>query len=172
MNPHFREKVQTTAGLFKGDYQQANQATSNRLPIWRVSVKVFEDHWLNGIGPRGFRYIYPTYAEADDIWIRQNPNQGPTHPHQFTLEIAVETGIIGLVGFGIFWIWIIRRWWSARADAYNPQLPWLAALGVGMLPLNAGHALYASFWSGIVFWLLAVTVALHGPTKTTSPASN
>lgn len=162
LNPAFQDRLSASAGLLSGDYEQVNQASSLRLPIWQAGLKMFRDHWLNGIGPRGFRNLYPQYAEPGDVWIAKNPKQGPTHPHQMTLEIGVETGAIGLVGLALFWLWWLRRWWAARLGG-DPQLPWLAALGVALLPLNAGHAFYASFMSGIAFLLLALVVAAGRP---------
>ncbi|MCE9550556.1 MAG: O-antigen ligase family protein [Betaproteobacteria bacterium] len=105
-----QQRIERTAGLFSGNYEKANTATSLRLPIWEVSIKVAKDHLINGIGPRGFRYIYPDYVPKDDYWMRmQNVDKstgktvltqtGPTHPHQLLLEILVETGIIGVFGY-------------------------------------------------------------------------
>lgn len=158
-NPHFRAKAQTTAGLFSSDFELANAATSYRLAIWRVAGDIYADHWLNGVGPRSFRNIYPDYAPPDDYFMKLNPESGPTHPHQIVLEIAVETGLIGIAGYLLVWAWLLREFGRAvraRADDY---LPWLTALGVALLPLNAGNALYASMWSGIVFWLMTLTLA-------------
>lgn len=163
-SPHFRAKVDATEGLFSMDFERADRATSYRLTIWRVAGEIYADHWLNGIGPRGFRNIYPEYAKPGDIFMEMNPNSGPTHPHQIILEIGVETGAIGLIGFLLLWLWLVRELWrttQARADVY---LAWLVALGLALFPLNAGHALYdASFWGGITFWLMFIALRLRRP---------
>jgi len=154
-SPHFRAKVDTTLGLFSTDFERADKATSYRLTIWRVAGDIYADHWLNGIGPRGFRIIYPEYARPGDIFMEMNPTSGPTHPHQIVIEIGVETGAIGLFGFLLLWLWLARELWRAAQARAGPYLAWLAALGVALLPLNAGNALYAaSFWGGITFWLM------------------
>ncbi len=77
----FKAKVEVTAGLFSGDPEQTDRATSHRLTIWRVGQDIFRDHWINGIGPRGFRAVYPHYAPADDRFVLANPLSGPAHPH-------------------------------------------------------------------------------------------
>lgn len=153
--PHFRAKVETTAGLASLDLARADTATSYRLTIWEVGTRIFGDHWLNGIGPRAFRTVYPDYALPGDIFMAMNPRSGPTHPHQILLEIAVETGVIGLAGYALFWAWLLRELlWAQRMGA-DQYLAWLVCLAAALFPLDAGHALYdASFWGGISFWLL------------------
>lgn len=159
LNPATHSRLQSTIGLASGDYQLTNEATSLRLPIWKAGLAMFRDHWINGIGPRGFRYEYPNYAMKDDIFLANNAKEGPTHPHQIVLEIGVESGALGLAGFAVLWWWLLR---AMRRQAHSPtslQLPWLIALCTALFPLNAGHALFGSFLSGIVFWLAACMAA-------------
>ena len=167
-NSGFMAKIETTAGLFSGDRDKADMATSHRLSIWRVGFDIFHDHWLNGIGPRAFRDVYPHYAPPEDPFMQINPTSGPTHPHLIALEVAVETGVFGLLGFGILWLWLLRALWQARGDA--AQLAWLTALAVSVLPFNVGHALYGHVWTGIVFWLMSVAVIVRWRSFTTAHA--
>lgn len=156
-NPHFRAKIETTAGLFSGDPQRADAATSYRLGIWRVAADIYREHWVNGIGPRAFRHVYPDYAPAGDLFLQANPHSGPTHPHQILLEIGVETGLIGLVAYAALWVWLLRELVRAHRQRQDSALAWLLSVGLALFPLNAGHALYdASFWGGISLWLLSV----------------
>jgi len=168
--PALHTKMETTAGLFSGDYEKANTATSLRLPIWKVAVRIAEDHWLNGIGPRGFRYIYPAYVPKDDFWMtiqhldkktgeRLTTRYGPHHPHQLFLEVLVETGIIGVLCFLFALGYWIRLWWKTARTANMDALPWMAAVLVAIMPINAHMAFYASFWSCITWWLIAVSLA-------------
>ena len=157
--PEFRARVMLTGGLFSGNYVQANSATSLRLPIWKTATKVFCDHWLTGIGPRGFRYVYPQYGDKDDPFLAANPKEGPTHPHQFMLEIATETGVIGLLGYLIALGYWIRLMLQAAKEKNNQVLPWMMAVLIAIMPLNAHMAFYASFWSCITWWLVMICLA-------------
>lgn len=153
-------RIDVSMGLFSGDWQTINRATAHRLPVWRTALKMFEHNWINGVGPRGFRYVYADYAAPHDFYLRHG-RHGQTHPHQFLLEIGAETGVIGLAGFALFWAGLIRL--GRRAMRQQPDaLPWVLGAAIAWFPLNAHMALYGSFWSSVAWWLLAAAVAAAG----------
>ena len=66
---------------------------SRRYDYWRVGVEAFADHPIKGVGSGGFR------AE----WLRHRPAPGyALEVHSLPLEMAVELGLVGLLGFGVF----------------------------------------------------------------------
>jgi len=156
----FRNKVEATAGLFSGDYDKANAATSIRLPIWVVALKMSKDHLINGVGPRGFRYAYPPYAEKDDFFLKLNPDLGPNHPHQIFLEILVETGIIGVIGYFLFLGLLVRLTWQSIRAHNHYAAPVGIAVFATIMPINAGIAFYASILSAMTWWMLAIFFAV------------
>lgn len=166
--PPFKHKVEATAGLFSGDYDKANAATSIRLPIWAVAVKMSKDHLVNGVGPRGFRYAYPPYAEKDDVFLKMNPHMGPNHPHQIFLEVLVETGIIGVIGYFIFLGLIIRLTWQAIRQHNHHAVPFGIAVLAATMPINAGIGFYASVLSAMTWWMLAIFFATLSKPPTSS----
>ena len=166
--PPFKHKVETTAGLFSGDYDKANAATSIRLPIWTVALKMSEDHLINGVGPRGFRYAYPPYAEKNDVFLKMNPNMGPNHPHQIFLEVLVETGIIGVIGYFIFLGVILRLTWQAIRQHNYHAVPFGIAALAAIMPINAGIGFYASVLSAMTWWMLAIFFATLNKPSTSS----
>lgn len=167
--PQFIQRFDQAAGLVSGDEDKINQATSLRWDIWKVAGKVFEDHWINGIGPRGFRYIYAQYANPGDIWINPKNGLGITHPHQLMIEVAVETGVIGLAGYFAFLFVFLRAVWRAGKERLREAWPWAAAAFISFFPLNAGHAFYGGKWGCIVWWLTALAaVFLSQPKETRS----
>ena len=154
--PSFLHRFDLAAGLVSGDEEKINQATSLRWDIWKVAGKVFEDHWVNGIGPRGFRYIYAQYANPGDVWLNKETGLGITHPHQLMVEVAVETGVIGLAGYFAFLFVFLRAVWRAGKERLREAWPWAAAAFISFFPLNAGHAFYGGKWGCIVWWLTAL----------------
>ncbi len=164
--PWFESRIDTTLGLFSGNYERIDRATSYRLSIWRTALNVIEHHWVNGIGPRGFRYVYKYYAGPHDFWRNLHPPQTPTHPHQELLEILAGTGFPGGVGLVLFFWILYRRLRAAPAQAARRSLPWAVGVVVAMNPLNVHMSFYASYWSTVTWWLILPGIALLGEAVT------
>lgn len=162
-------RVEVTLGLVSGNAELIDRATARRLSVWHTALNAARDNWLNGVGPRGFRHVYRDYAAADDYFIARGRG-GQTHPHQLLLEVAAETGLIGLAGLALFW-WLLFTRGLAAARAQSRALPWLLCAGVASLPLNAHLAFYGSFWSSVLWWLLACGCAALAPRAAPCPAS-
>ena len=153
-SPDINRRIDLLAGMLGNEYL-AEKATSRRTPIWDTAWNMFQDNWLNGVGPRGFRYAYRAYADEGNYFVRQGQD-GQTHPHMVFLEIAVETGVIGLAGFVLFYLTILRYWWRGRRSTINGA--WTATLLAATFPLNAHLAFYGSYWSGFLWLLIACTL--------------
>jgi len=149
-------RINNTLGLFSGDYEQIDKATSRRLPIWETGIKIYSAHWINGIGPRGFRHAYADYADADNFFLG-NGYSGQTHPHLTLLEIMVETGLFGLFGYLIFWLYLIRFAFQLIKENKACHLPWLMCIMIATLPYNAGSAFYGSYWSSVTWWIILIS---------------
>ena len=159
-SPDINRRIALLAGILSSEYQ-AERATSMRTAIWDTAWNMFQDNWLNGVGPRGFRYAYSAYADEDNYFMRRG-QEGQTHPHLVFLEIAVEAGLIGLVGYMLFYLTLLRYWWRGRQTTLGGA--WIAALLAASFPLNVHLAFYGSYWSGFL-WLLipcALVAALSG----------
>lgn len=138
------------------DYAAWNDATGYRLPIWSAAVAMARDNWINGVGPRGFRFAYRDYARADDErWTRPLSGGGAraSHAHQSLLEIASETGVIGITGWVLLLGVLAQAWRAASEAARSRALPFAVALCGLLFPLNT-HAAWYSSWSGSMLWLL------------------
>jgi O-antigen ligase len=90
-----RERLMAVENVFSGDYQAANEASSIRLPLWEASLRIFQAHWVSGIGPRAYPEVMKRYVEQDSVWSEHPAG----HPHLFVLEVAAETGLNGLLGY-------------------------------------------------------------------------
>lgn len=169
MNPNLRTRLSDTSGLFSTNAASIDQATAYRLTLWRTGAHIFADHWLTGIGPRGFRHIYAEYAAADDFWIKRI-GSGQTHPHQFMLEVAVETGVLGLAAYLVFFGCLLRL---LLRPTPGRELPvWLLGAAIAWLPLNAHLAFYGGYWSSLAWMLLAIGLAeARPPRRAASPES-
>ncbi|MFA7608062.1 MAG: O-antigen ligase family protein [Rhodocyclaceae bacterium] len=162
--PPMHDRMQQTLGVVSEDYQAVDNAIGFRMSLWKTAFNMYQAHWINGVGPRGFRYVYVKYAEPDDFWVRNmqaNDEAYPqTHPHQMLLEIAAETGSLGLAGFVLMAFLYLRAALTQPMDERSHLWPWVIAVLVAWFPGNAHMAIYASYWGTIAWWLLIVSIGM------------
>jgi len=161
LDPALRARVAETAGLASGDFDAMDRASSYRLTLWRTGWRIFEAHPVNGIGPRGYRHAYREHAPPGDFWLERSGGQ--THPHLMLLEVAIETGLIGLAGYACFLWLVLARLRTAGDDA---QAAWATSALAAAFPLNAHLAFYGSYWASLMW--LAVAVAMAGERRAIS----
>jgi O-antigen ligase len=159
ISPEFEARIERTLALGGGTRAAVDHALAGRLPIWETAARMALAHPWNGVGIRGFRHAYPDHAAPGDPWVSADGRQGALHPHHLVLEIAAETGAIGL-GLWLAALAIaVRAWWlasrAARDRAFAPGL----ALVAMTFPLNTHFAFYSSFWGLLFWWLVAMWCA-------------
>lgn len=158
LSPRFAERVDRTAAALGGDVEEIDHALAGRLPIWRTALAMSAAHSINGVGVRGFRHAYPAHAAPDDPWVDPERTQGALHAHQWLLEVASETGAVGLICWFAAIFVAFRAWRSAahvaRVRAAAPGI----ALATMLFPLNTHYAMYSSFWGLLLFLMLATWV--------------
>jgi len=78
-----------------------DSSNAYRITLWKASILMIKDFWLNGIGlgVDAFRAIYPQYMIQGIV---------AAHSHNVFLQLLVETGIFGFIGFLSFVINSIR----------------------------------------------------------------
>jgi len=152
----FQDRVERTGAVLDGGSDGLNFALSGRLSIWATAIDMSLAHPINGVGVRGFRDAYTTYAAKDDPWLVDPEHHAGFHAHQIVLEVLSETGFVGLMlwlgGAALAW----RAWRfatpAARDRARAPALALLATV----FPLNTHLAFYSTFWGGLTLLLAAL----------------
>ncbi len=156
------QRIVRTEQAFGGNLDALDAASSGRVRIWGAALCMAGEHPLNGVGIRGYRDAYAHCAPKMDTpppW----GEGGALHAHQIVLEVLSETGLVGLLFWGIGAALAIRAWKlatpQARARAAMPAV----ALAVTVFPLNTHLAFYSSFWGGVFLLLVGLyTGALFG----------
>lgn len=148
----FKERMDQSLLAFDGSYKSVNAASSNRLPIWQAGARVFLDNPINGIGTRGFRYVYQDFANKPDPF----KNTVMPHPHLFVLEILVETGMIGFLAMicAIGFIWQVGA--RCLPTANLVQVSALITLCISFFPLNTHVAFYGASYSQLAWLMTAI----------------
>lgn len=159
LNPDARHRFETTMGLFSGEFQAADTATSGRLVIWEAAARMIQAHPINGVGCNGFRHAYPDFALPDDPFVNPQSGIGSYFAHQLLLQVGTDTGLIGLAGLMLFYVAWLRSWKNADASVKAAALPFALAPLAWLFPLNTHSSFYSSQWSQLIWLLLALYCA-------------
>lgn len=76
----------------------ANFAAIERLAHWQTARQMWADHLWLGVGFGNYEAIYPAYAVGR--WL-----DPLGHAHNYLLNLGAETGLVGVTGYLIFWMW-------------------------------------------------------------------
>ena len=148
-------RVESLAGLWNGDRQQFERAVTWRLSIWMTAVNMWSDHWLNGVGPRGFFYAYGEYNPEQDYYLLYGDSHGAaTTPHLQLLEIATETGVIGLLGYVALAVAFFTRLRSFEADTFRSAYPYALTIIVALFPFSGHMGFYGVLSTGVIWWMV------------------
>lgn len=152
------KRVGPVAHLLSGDSQRADGAIQARLAAWESAGRVFRAHWFNGVGPRGFRHVHADHASASDPYVSRG--KALNYPHILVLEIAVETGLVGLLGYLVALTALMRRLLDmGRAQQLPHGFPYWLAIAVVLFPLATHLAFYAHFMGALIWWTIAISAA-------------
>lgn len=148
-----------------------------RLLLWQAALHMIRDHPLLGVGPDQFLYYYdPAYTSHP--YLISQVNGHPTvavlqpnlaHPHNLLLDLWLSAGLLGLIGYVVVVIALVRRAVRLlRRASEDRSQPWrrVAAVGVlGALLATITHGMVDSAYFlpdlALVFWWgVAALIAL------------
>jgi putative inorganic carbon (HCO3(-)) transporter len=152
--PTFEQRLQS---IFVG-YEHSSNAF--RLNVWRSSFKMFLDNWWFGIGPgnQAFILAYGLYMTSgfDALGAYCVP-----------LEVAIETGIIGLIFFVVLVVSSLARGHLAFWQEEDNQTRWLVeGVSTALVGLIAHGLVDTVFYRPqvqFIFWLLLAILSTCSP---------
>lgn len=122
--------------------------------VMSAGITVFETSPVLGIGVGNMRNL------CSDIVLVDTAEKCQNHPHNFYIQMAAETGIVGLIIGSIFLFSIV--WACFRASRQNKNNIVAATLWVvpllQFMPLTSSHDFFGQ-WNNIFMWS-AVAIAL------------
>ncbi len=86
------------------DGGQTDTAVKGRLSENLVGLQIFADHPLLGVGLNNYPVHYRRYAQRIGLDLRHEDRSA----HNLYLQIAAETGIVGISVFGLL-VWVMFR---------------------------------------------------------------
>jgi O-antigen ligase len=135
-----------------GGIDAADSSTKNRVTQMLASVLMFADNPITGVGPGMYPSYYQEYARIVGLKVKTTDRQA----HFLYGGLAAETGMFGLITFGLIVFVTMRDLWRTRSHwkTIRPQYSHIATgLMLGLFTyLITGiflHFAYVRF-----FWLV------------------
>lgn len=136
---------------------------AGRLYIWQTGLAALKDNFVTGAGLDNFTVIYNDYAAHAAQYAGLNRAS-----HNIFLQIAVESGIIGLLLFG--WVIVSHSRIASRRDALCMGAPRFRLIAC---EAAAGGMLVASFFLGTLwskaFWIVWMLLVLSSRAPRVDP---
>jgi O-antigen ligase len=99
VNPYNLEKgIEPLNNLVKNiiAYPDTHQSLG-RVLFWQGAWEIFKDHWLIGSGPLSFNLLFPKYYfYVTPLINNQILTTSPPHTHNFFIQTAADSGLIGI----------------------------------------------------------------------------
>lgn len=155
--------------VFDGGAASADDPSlQGRTSEMQAALQMFADRPAGGVGYANYPDLYLQYSP----WIGLDPRREPREPHSLYLEIAAETGILGLgvfaIGLALARARIVRGRRHLVAVGSELNVAALDAIGLALI----AYLMTAVFLHGAyprVFWLL-LGIALIAPWPILQPA--
>lgn len=151
-------------------FQKTSVSDSNigaRVLYWRVGWEMFRSHPLTGVGANNYEVAFATARErfaaknADSTLVGMNEELLTQYAHNEYVQVLAELGLVGILLFGAFCMFMVRTFWIAVRRSRRP-LPALGA-GAGLLAFAISSAASAFsfrwFGSGLMFFFAAAIVS-------------
>lgn len=137
-------------------FTKCPQLFSGRGYIWAKTIPLLKKYIFLGAGPDSFQMVFPQYDYVD-LAYEFAPNMLITRAHNMYLQIAVQTGVLSLICFLVFYgMYFVKsvKLYIKRKELLDDD-PYLFHIGAGLFVANFGYML-----SGIVNDSLPVTAPL------------
>jgi len=146
------ERVRTITRVGLLDYL----LDSGRLSLWAVGREMIRDVPIFGIGIGRFYLVSSQYV--DRVQVIPGWTKPPENAHNYFLQVAAETGLVGLLLFLGFLLWLFIRRWDLRGASKNTAAG-IAIFGILLMSLTGHPLLVQSFF----FMSCAVAALVAGP---------
>ena len=169
----FKARMLTIVGLDATSAEQDDVSAQGRLSEALVAMQMFTEYPILGIGYTQYEPNYQSYSAYIGLDTRLEERQA----HNLYLEIAAETGIVGIGAFVIMLFFIYRSAMESRRalrEIHREDLiPWAAAFQFALLAyllnsffLHDDYARYLRLAIAFVVSSTAMTSALRAKIET------
>ena len=138
-----------------------NYAALERIAHWQAALDMWRDHpWL-GVGFGNYEAAYPEYALPK--W-----PLALGHAHNYYLNIAAESGLLGLVTYLVLWGTALWQTWQVAQRPADRYIRALALGALGMLVHVSVHNVVDNLWVHNMYIHVAIVLGLVQSATTSS----
>jgi O-antigen ligase len=143
-------------------------ANAGRLGIYAANLDIIRERPILGLGFGRYQSAAKPYYAAHPAADRRS------HAHNNFLQIAAESGLVGLAAFGLLYATAIRRGWEAVRRA--SRVTWPAAAGgfAGLLGFLVGGLTQYTFGDAevaITMWVAVAVLLRSGEPAAPAPGA-
>ena len=125
------------------------------LKIFFTATDIWKNNKILGSGIKSFRY------KCRKLLIHRENRLCSTHPHNYYLEILIDTGIIGFILFMVmFYISLINKFFyfknKKNRDLYYIFLMISLCIILEIFPLRSSGSFFSSVNSAYIFFLIGI----------------
>lgn len=141
-----------------------SNSSSGRSGEWRIGLRMFGNHPLDGVGLGNFGVVEPSYATQDlNLERVRFVVTDRQRVHNTYLEVAAELGIAGLLAFLAVLGVALRaagRGVAGLARARDALEPWVRGLVAGALGMLGAYFFLSAQWEKQLWLVLALLAAV------------
>ncbi|MGH2983591.1 MAG: O-antigen ligase family protein [Solirubrobacterales bacterium] len=129
------------SGEFEHEFESSRLSQglgSNRYDFWSVAFDEFKDSPIRGVGSENF---------AEDYMRERNSDEEPTHPHNLSLRILAQTGLVGAALFFGFLIAALIGVGRTRLRSSDPLGRGVGGLAAVVFVYWFAHSTGDWFWA-------------------------
>ncbi len=145
-------KALSIPDIATAEVTNANFAAIERLAHWKAAINMWRDHLWLGVGFGNYEAVYPAYAVGR--WL-----DPLGHAHNYYLNVGAETGLVGFLAYGIFWLAAFGLGWMAARRSNRFQRA-VAAGCIGILVHLSVHNLVDNLYVQGMYLHIAIVLGL------------
>jgi len=127
----------------------------HRQIIWGFTAEVAKNAPFFGVGPNTVNMV----PGANQIIPELNQEYIPSHPHNWPLEIAAETGMIGFLCFAATLLLWLRSLAASAIRGHGAAWPMIALYGAFWTSSLANFSIWSAWWLTVFAVLAALPVS-------------
>jgi len=118
----------------------------------KTAYNIFLDNSIFGAGPRSFRYL------CSEPKYNFDENSCSSHPHNYTVQLLSETGLIGIILFLFFYFWLVYIFITKKEVSLSIISAGLISMFFPLIPSNN----FFNNWNlGLISFNLALMLYIY-----------